>query len=76
MLPPCAVKDGTAPWFESELLVVTPDELGLKPSAELLLGGVSRFPTLVKVVAGAGCDAFKYECLPVDTKVGCGGGGS
>lgn len=42
--------------MERELLVVTPDELGLSPSAELLLGGVRRFPTLVSVVAGAGCE--------------------
>jgi len=37
----------TAPLLEMEL-VFTP-ELGLMPSAELLLGGVRRFPKLVTV---------------------------
>ena len=38
-----------------ELPLVTPDE-GLIPSAELLLGGVSRLPTLVSDVdVGVGC---------------------
>ena len=50
---PFGVKGATAPWLEMELLV-TP-ELGLMPSAELLLGGVSKLPTLVKVVVGVGC---------------------
>lgn len=50
-LPPFGVNGGTAPW---ELPLVMPDEPGLMPSAELLLGGVKRLPTLVKVVA-VGC---------------------
>lgn len=36
-----------------ELAVLRPDEVGLTPSVELLLGGVSKLPTLVSVVAGA-----------------------
>jgi hypothetical protein len=53
-VPPFGVNGGTAP---CELPVVTPDELGLIPSAELLLGGVNRLPTLVNVVA-VGCVEF------------------
>lgn len=49
---PFGAKGAMEPWFETELLVSP--ELGLIPSAELLLGGVSRLPTLVSVVAGDG----------------------
>lgn len=40
-----------APWLERGALLEIP-ELGLIPSAELLLGGVNRLPTLVNVVDG------------------------
>lgn len=49
----------TALWLDRELLVGSPEEVGLRPSAEPLLGGVRRLPTLVNVVAvGAevGCE--------------------
>ena len=50
MPPLLGVNGGT------ELPLVTPDEIGLRPSAELLLGGVRRLPTLVKLVdEGVGC---------------------
>jgi len=72
-----AVYGCTAPLLETELrelLVVTP-ELGLMPSAELLLGGVSRLPKLVTVAdVGAGC----VVCCPCWylVKPASGGGGS
>lgn len=48
-IPPAEAKGGTAPWLEIGWLAM-PDD-GLRPSAELWLGGVRRFPTLVRVVA-------------------------
>lgn len=44
------VKDWTGAWLDTELSVVRLVVLGLIPSAELLLGGVRRLPTLVSVV--------------------------
>lgn len=52
-MPLLGVKGCTAPWLESDELVGRPEDDGLRPSAEPLLGGVKRLPTLVKVVAGA-----------------------
>ena len=49
MLPPFGVKGGAC-----ELALVTPDDTGLRLSAELLVGGVKRFPTLDNEGAG-GC---------------------
>ncbi|KAH9843470.1 hypothetical protein Tdes44962_MAKER07368 [Teratosphaeria destructans] len=46
MPPPVAEYGGIV-----ELADGTPVEVGLSPSDELLLGGVSRLPTLVKEVA-------------------------
>jgi hypothetical protein len=38
------------------LPLVAPEEMGLRPSADELLGGVRRLPTLVSVVeVGVGC---------------------
>lgn len=48
---PLGVNGCTAPWLDREVVLGTPVEVGLRPSAELLLGGVKRFPTLVRVVA-------------------------
>jgi hypothetical protein len=45
---PFGVNGGIAPW---ELPLVMAEDPGLMPSAELLLGGVNRLPTLVRVVA-------------------------
>lgn len=47
---PLGVNGGIVPCCEIELFDVTPDEIGLIPSVELLLGGVRRFPTLVSDV--------------------------
>lgn len=48
---------GVYGWLDKVLLAVVIPEMGLRPSTELL-GGVSRLPTLVSVVAvvGVGCD--------------------
>lgn len=52
---------GTAPAAEMELPLVTTDEAGLMPSAELLLGGVRRLPTLVNVEGfGVACVVDEY----------------
>jgi len=32
--PPFGVKDGTAPWFDMELVMFVPDEFGVNPSCE------------------------------------------
>ena len=48
-MPPFGVYGGA--W---ELALVAP-EVGLSPSAELWLGGVSRLPTLVSVVPDGWC---------------------
>lgn len=58
---PFGVYGCTAPWLDREVVLGTPDEVGLSPSAELLLGGVKRFPTLVKVVA-VGCEWPWLRC--------------
>lgn len=55
-LLPFGVYGGTAPW---ELPLVMPDDAGLMPSDEPLLGGVNKFPTLVKVVA-VGWDEWMF----------------
>lgn len=65
---------------ESELLLVTP-ETGLMPSAELLLGGVKRLPTLVSDDAvGSECEVRweKEVGFPPNfcCRVASGGGGS
>jgi hypothetical protein len=68
---PLGVYGGTEPLFELGAI----DETGLRPSDEPLLGGVSRFPTLVKEVGTeAGC---AYECAGYFCcRLASGGGGS
>jgi hypothetical protein len=55
------VKGGTV-WLAWELPVGMLDELGLRPSLEMPLGGVNRLPTLVKLegMEGVGWDAVAY----------------
>jgi hypothetical protein len=59
------------PCVEFEPLLVTPDT-GLNPSPGKLLGGVSKFPTLVTEPGGADEDCEEF----IEEKVlYCGGGG-
>ena len=58
-----------------ELAGVAPDP-GLRPSKELLLGGVRRLPTLVSVV-GTDCECDGYEGVwNFVCRLASGGGGS
>ena len=60
---------------ERALLVDTPDEgLNLSTSPEMLLGGVSRLPTLA-IVAEA-CDGWEALTLWKEEYLCIGGGGS
>jgi hypothetical protein len=65
------VYGGTDPLLELGAM----EETGLRPSDEPLLGGVSRLPTLLRVVGtGAGC---AYECVGYFCcRLASGGGGS
>lgn len=49
---PFGVNGCTAPWLDIEEVLGTPDDVGLRPSAEPLLGGVKRLPTLVNDAVG------------------------
>lgn len=57
-----------------ELPVVTAEGIGLRPSAELLDGGVRRLPTLVSEALG--CDELMGKLNLLGWKLDGGGGSS
>jgi hypothetical protein len=61
-----------------ELPDVMLDEMGLRPSLEMPLGGVNRLPTLVRLegIEGVGWDEVEYEGYFWCSDDNCGGGSS